>query len=274
MSRLLHLRHRGRALDVGTIVVSAVSDGRFVARPGSSGVRMPPPRAAAAVRPPRPGVAPDRLLPGPHRGPVRPGRRGMGPTESSAGDKDGSCRLFGGQLPVGLRALGVERDEVTDVVGPHLHPDHVGWLFDLESRPSFPRASIWFGVGDWRFFVEGRHTPLIQDHVQQGCRAAADRPGQHRRRASWQSRRRGTHLATAGSWSAPTAKAGGDAVPCPCSWTSRAGTPSSRLTRDLPHRTREHLWRELEANGVSGTGAYFPELEVGRVRGSGKRRWT
>ena len=64
-------------------------------------------------------------------------------------------------------------DDVTDVVCTHLHPDHVGWLFDLESRPSFPRATIWFGAGDWRYFIEGRPTPLIQDHVHQGFRSHA-----------------------------------------------------------------------------------------------------
>jgi hypothetical protein len=98
---------------------------------------------------------------------------GMGPTEPSAGDEDDPCRLFGGQLPVGLRALGVERDEATDVVCTHLHPDHVGWLVDLASRPSFPRATIWLGAGDWRYFIEGRHAPRIQGHVQQGFRSHA-----------------------------------------------------------------------------------------------------
>lgn len=98
---------------------------------------------------------------------------GMGPTEMAAGDEDEPCRLFGGQLPVGLRALGVAGDDVTDVVCTHLHPDHVGGLFDLESRPRFPRATIWFGGGGWRFFIEGRDTPIIQDHVHHGFRGHA-----------------------------------------------------------------------------------------------------
>jgi glyoxylase-like metal-dependent hydrolase (beta-lactamase superfamily II) len=49
----------------------------------------------------------------------------------------------------------------------------VGWLFDLDSRPSFPRATICFEAGDWRYFIEGRPTPLIQDHVHQGFRSHA-----------------------------------------------------------------------------------------------------
>ena len=166
-------------MEVGNIVLSAISDGTFVARPGYFGDD-----AAAEGH----GDLFDR------RGQawlpigcflIRSGDRyvpvdaGMGPTESSAGDENGPCRLFGGQLTVGLRALGVERDEVTDVVCTHLHPDHVGWLFDLESRPSFPRATIWFGAGDWRYFVEGRHAPLIQGHVQQGFRSHANRTREH-----------------------------------------------------------------------------------------------
>jgi hypothetical protein len=44
---------------------------------------------------------------------------------------------------------------------------------------------------------------------------------------------------------------------------------------DLANRTREHLWRELEGEDVTGTGAHFPELKFGRVlQGSGKRWWT
>ena len=117
------------------ILLSPISDGTFVARPGYFGDH-----ATAEGH----GDLFDRrdqawlpigcFL-------VRTGDRcvlvdaGMGPTEMAAGDEDEPCRLFGGQLPVGLRALEVERDDVTDVVCTHLHADHIGWLFDLEARP-------------------------------------------------------------------------------------------------------------------------------------------
>src|SRR5256885_16361741 len=109
-------------MEVGNIVLDAISDGTFVARPGYFGDH-----AAAEGH----GDLFDR------RGQawlpigcflVRTGDgcvlvdAGMGPTQSSAGDEDDPCRLFGGQLPVGLRALGVERDEIIDVVCTHLHP--------------------------------------------------------------------------------------------------------------------------------------------------------
>src|SRR5829696_9267318 len=146
-------------MDVGSIQLSAISDGTFVARPGYFGDD-----ATAEGH----GDLFDR------RGQawlpigcflVRAGDRcvlvdaGMGPTVVAAGDEDAVCRLVGGQLPAGLRALGVGKDDITDVVCTHLHADHIGWLFDLESRPHFPRATIWFGSGDWQYFIERRQGP-------------------------------------------------------------------------------------------------------------------
>jgi hypothetical protein len=44
---------------------------------------------------------------------------------------------------------------------------------------------------------------------------------------------------------------------------------------ELARRTRELLWRELEADGTVGVGAHFPELQHGRVlRGQGRRWFT
>ena len=43
----------------------------------------------------------------------------------------------------------------------------------------------------------------------------------------------------------------------------------------LAERTRRRLWRELEGEDGTGTGAHVPELKFGRVlNGSGKRLWT
>jgi glyoxylase-like metal-dependent hydrolase (beta-lactamase superfamily II) len=272
-------------MEVGNIVLSAISDGTFVARRGYFGDD-----AAAEGH----GDLFDR------RGQawlpigcflIRSGDRcvlvdaGMGPTESSAGDEDDPCRLFGGQLPVGLRALGVERVEVTDVVCTHLHPDHVGWLFDLESKPSFPRATIWFGASDWRYFIEGRHAPHIQDHVQQGLRSHA---GDARLRpidrdttvapgitAVQTPGHTPGHLCVVVSSEGRRAILLGDAVTCPVQLDEPTWHSIGDVDPDLANRTREQLWRELEGEDVTGTGAHFPELKFGRVlEGSGKRWWT
>ncbi len=272
-------------MEVGEIRLSAISDGTFVARPGYFGAH-----ATAEGH----GDLFDR------RGQawlpigcflVRSGGRcvlvdaGMGPTASSAGDEESPVRLVGGQLPVGLRALGVERDEVTDVVCTHLHPDHVGWLFDLGSRPYFPRATIWFGAGDWRYFVEGRGAPRIQEHVHQGLRGPAGdarlrpidqdttvAPGVTAMQAPGHTP---GHLCVVVASGGQRALLLGDAVTCPVQLDEPTWHSIGDVDPELADRTREHLWRELEGEDVRGAGAHFPELKFGRVlTGSGKRWWT
>lgn len=63
----------------------------------------------------------------------------------SAMRDDGERRLLiGGQLLLGLRALGVLPADIDTVICTHGHADHCGWLFDLEGIPTFPKADIWF----------------------------------------------------------------------------------------------------------------------------------
>jgi glyoxylase-like metal-dependent hydrolase (beta-lactamase superfamily II) len=272
-------------VDVGSIQLSAISDGTFVARPGYFGDH-----ATAEGH----GDLFD------HRGQawlpigcflLRTGDRcvlvdaGMGPTAVAAGDEDAVCRLFGGQLPAGLRALGVERDDVTDVVCTHLHADHIGWLFDLEARPHFPRATIWFGAGDWRYFIEERHGPPIQDHAYEGFRG-------HAGHARLRPIDRDTTVApgvtavqapghTPGHLCVVVASGGhraillGDAVTCPVQLDEPTWHSIGDVDPDLANRTRERLWRELEGGYTTGAGAHFPELRFGRVlEAKGRRWWT
>ena len=267
-------------MDVGSIQLSAISDGTFVARPGYFGDH-----ATAAGH----GDLFDR------RGQawlpigcflLRTGDRcvlvdaGRGPTAVATGDEDAVCRLFGGQLPAGLRALGVERDDVTDVVCTHLHADHIGWLFDLEARPHFPRATIWFGAGDWRYFIEERHGPPSRTTPTKGSAAtpACGRSTGTPRSppASPPSRHRVIRPATSVSWSPPAVtgpSCSATRSPARCSWTSRPGTPSATSTRTSPTGPAS-TWRELEGENTSGAGARFPELKFGRVlEGKGRRWW-
>jgi Metallo-beta-lactamase superfamily len=271
-------------MEVGHIMISPISDGTFSREPEL--FRRPRQRRGHGGLFDRRGQA---WLPiGCFL--VRTGDRwvlvdsGMGPTATSAGDQDAPARLIGGQLPFGLRALGVDRDEITDVVCTHLHPDHVGWLFDLESKPSFPNATIWFGAGDWDHFIEEGHAPRIQEHVHQGLRGHAgqarlrpvDRdttvaPGSTRdpdARAYARAPVRGGLL----GWPAGTV---GDVVTCPVQLDDPTWHSIGDVDPDLADRTRERLWRELEGDDITATGAHFPELKFGRVlRGNGKRRWT
>jgi hypothetical protein len=141
------------------------------------------------------------------------------------------------------------------------------------------------GAGDRRYLIEGRHAPRLQDHVQQGCR-------RHAGEACLRPIDRDTTVApgitavqtpghTPGhrwvvvSSDGQRARLLGDAVTCWVQLDELTWHSIGDVDAALAHRTREHRWRELEANGVSGTGAHFPALKIGRVlKGSGKRRWT
>jgi glyoxylase-like metal-dependent hydrolase (beta-lactamase superfamily II) len=83
----------------------------------------------------------------------------------------GGMHLVGGQLPTGLRALGVAASDITDVICSHFHADHVGWLFGLDACLIFPRAVIWFGAADWRHFVTGPGDML--SHIREGFHRSA-----------------------------------------------------------------------------------------------------
>jgi glyoxylase-like metal-dependent hydrolase (beta-lactamase superfamily II) len=270
-------------MQVGNIVINAISDGTFIARPSYFG------DGASADghndlfdRYGRAWLPIGCFL-------IRSGARcvlvdaGMGPAESSDDDGD-PCRLVGGQLPVGLRAVGIETTDITDVVCTHLHPDHVGWLFDLESRPIFPHATIWFGAGDWQHFIE-LHNPLIQDYIRQGFRM-------HASDARLRSIDRDTsvapgitaiqtpghtpgHLCVVVSSDVQRALLLGDAITCPVQLDEATWHSIGDVDPGLADRTRERLWRELEGEDVTGAGSHFPELKFGRVlNGSGKRWWT
>jgi hypothetical protein len=229
-------------MQAGNTVISAISDGTFIARPGYFGDDATADAHNDLFD--RHGQA---WLPiGCFL--IRSGARcvlvdaGMGPTQSGDGDGDQS-RLVGGQLPVGLRALGIERGDITDVVCTHLHPDHVGWLFDLESRPSFrtrPSGSV-RGTGSTSSNGTTRssrttstkgfgHTPMTH-----ACGRLIETP--RLPPASRQSRRRATRLDISVSWSHRTVSEHSSSVtrsPVRCSWTSRPGIPSVTSTRVSP----------------------------------------
>jgi glyoxylase-like metal-dependent hydrolase (beta-lactamase superfamily II) len=190
-------------------------------------------------------------------------------------------RLVGGQLPTGLRALGVTTADITDVVCSHLHSDHVGWLFDLDANPVFPRATIWFGSGDWRHFVTG--TGQMLPHIRQGFRSP-DHTHRLRRIENDTTIAPGVtalptpghtpgHLCVVVSSGQDRALLLGDAVTCPIQLDEPTWHSMGDVDPALADRTRERLWRELEDERTIGAGAHFPELRFGRVLPGTARRW-
>ncbi|MEU2349553.1 MBL fold metallo-hydrolase [Modestobacter sp. NPDC049651] len=203
---------------------------------------------------------------------------GLGPAVRD----DGPRRLLvGGQLPVGLRAAGVDPADVTDVVCTHLHADHCGGLFDRDGVAVFGDATIWFGAGDWAHFVADPGSSMA-DRVRHGFLGAdagrlrpveagttiapgidllptpGHTPGHHSVVVS-SGRRRALLL--------------GDAVICPVQLDEPEWSALGDVDPELAARTRERLFRELEGEEVVGAGAHFPELRFGRVLAGEARRW-
>jgi glyoxylase-like metal-dependent hydrolase (beta-lactamase superfamily II) len=261
---------------IGELHLHPVSDGTFVARPSYFGEAVTP-----SARPElfdRHGAA---WLPlGCFL--VRSGDRlvlvdaGLGP---DADDLPHGMRLVGGQLLTGLRALGVAPADVTDIICTHLHTDHVGWLFDLDARPVFPRATVWYGAGDAAHFVHGPGS--MREHVRQGFadggrtrpidRDTTVAPGVTAVLAPGHTP---GHLCVVLSSAQDRALLLGDAVTCPVQLDEPSWHSIGDVDPDLADRTRERLWRELEDPRTIGAGSHFPELRFGRVLAGRGRRWS
>lgn len=205
---------------------------------------------------------------------------GMGPAMRDDGERR---LLVGGQLPLGLRAVGVTAAEVTDVVCTHLHADHCGWLFDADAAPVFDHATIWFGARDWDHFVAGPDGWMF-DHIRQGFRSAAERGDRLRPVTGDTTIAPGITLTmtpghTPGHLSVVIASGGrralllGDAIVCPVQLDEPTWQSIGDVDPALARRVRERLFRELEDGVTLGAGAHFPELRFGRVLAGQGRRW-
>jgi glyoxylase-like metal-dependent hydrolase (beta-lactamase superfamily II) len=261
---------------IGDLDLHPVSDGTFVARPVYFGPHVPP--SAHPELFDRHGAA---WLPlGCFL--VRSGDRlvlvdtGMGP---DADELPHGMRIVGGQLLTGLRALGVAPADVTDVVCTHLHTDHVGWLFDLDGRPVFAGATVWYGAGDDDHFVRG--AGQMRDHIRRGFtdggrtrpidRDTAVAPGVTAVLAPGHTP---GHLCVVLSSGQERALLLGDAVTCPVQLDEASWHSMGDVDPALAERTRERLWRELEDPGTVGVGSHFPELVLGRVLTGAGRYWS
>jgi glyoxylase-like metal-dependent hydrolase (beta-lactamase superfamily II) len=261
---------------IGDVELQVVSDGSFVARPTYFGPDVP-----ASARPElfdRHGAAwlPLGCFLVRSRDRLALVDTGMGP---DADELPHGMRIVGGQLLTGLRALGVAPADVTDVVCTHLHTDHVGWTFDLEARPVFPNAEIWYGAGDEAHFVRG--TGDMREHVRRGFadggratpvdRDTTIAPGVT---AVLSPGHTPGHLCVVLSSGRERALLLGDAVTCPVQLDEPSWHSIGDVDPALAHRTRERLWRELEDPGTVGVGSHFPELRFGRVLAGEGRHWS
>jgi glyoxylase-like metal-dependent hydrolase (beta-lactamase superfamily II) len=251
-------------MQVGEIRVDAISDGTFVVHPKYFGDEV-----ADGARPEFFGRDSLAWLPiGCFL--VRTGERtilvdaGLGPDQD---ELPHGMRLVGGQLFVGLGALGVGAGDITDVVVTHFHTDHVGWLFDLAAEPVFPNATIWYGAADWDYFVNGpgdirahirdgflthpdRQHPLSHDTVVVGGVTAVLTPGHTP-----------GHLCLELASGNESLLLLGDAITCPIQLSEPSWHSYGDVDPTTAQRTRQALWQRLEK--TPGVGAHFPALSPG-----------
>lgn len=253
-------------MQLGAMQVDAISDGTFTVRPQYFGAGV-----AGDARPEffaRDGFG---WLPiGCFL--IRTGDRtilvdaGMGPDQD---ELPHGMVLVGGQLFVGLGALGVGAEDITDVVITHFHTDHIGWLFDLAAEPVFPNAMIWYGAADWDYFVNGPGD--IRTHIRDGFLAHASR--QHPL----------THDATVTPGVTAVLTPGhtpghlcvslesgpdrllllADAITCPIQLAEPTWHSLGDIDPIAAAQTRQRLWARMES--TPGVGAHFPALSAGQV---------
>ncbi len=263
---------------IGDIQLDAISDGTFVARPSYFGSQVAPTARPDVFNRDQAAWLPIGCFLIRIDGRVVLVDAGLGPERE---EMTGGMQLVGGQLPTGLRALGVAPTEITDVVCSHLHADHVGWLFDLDAKAVFPEATIWFGVGDWDHFVTGSGEMVA--HIRAGFRdrANAERlrpidvdtavaPGVTALPAPGHTP---GHICVAVSRGERRLVLVGDAITCPVQIEEPTWHSMGDVDPTLANRTRDRLWRELEDGHTIGVGAHFPELRFGRVRPGRIRTW-
>ena len=83
-----------------------------------------------------------------------------------------------GRLPAALAAAAIDPASIGDVLVSHIHPDHIGGLFDVEGRPSFPQATYHVPRGEAAFW--GQEQPdlsgtLMPPPMQAGVVGSAKR---------------------------------------------------------------------------------------------------
>lgn len=261
---------------IGDLRVDAISDGAFVARPSYFGEHVPPSarpdvfdREGAAWLPigcflVRPAI-------GEPGGPVVLVDAGLGPALDPMPD---GMTLVGGQLLTGLRALDVDRRDITDVVVTHFHLDHVGWLFAPDGRETFPRARLWFGEAEWAHFVEGPGE--MAPHIRAGVRSLAGTPRVRLVAQAVAEVAPGIHAIpapghTPGHLAVEVASREerlvllGDAITIPEQLGEQGWHSMGDVDAELAERSRRALWERMSHPGTVGVGAHFPELRPGRV---------
>jgi len=200
----------------------------------------------------------------------------------------GDTQMVRGELPASLDALGVSREDVTDVVCTHLHFDHIGWLSD-DGGPYFPNATVHCAADDLDYFLPGAdeerfvslvyRTPMaperlapVLDRVKTWDSDRTIMPGIDVRLAPGHTPGSSVVVVSDG---VERALLLGDMIHCPLELMDDDFNLLVDHDQELANRVREAYARELEGTDIPVAAAHFPGLRFGRLLpGRGVRHWT
>ena len=193
-----------------------------------------------------------------------------------------------GSLGANLRALGVQREDVTDVLISHLHFDHIGWV-SKDGRPYFPNAIVRCERRDAEFFLDPafdetfyrvlwdamptseRLAPVL-DRFEPWDEDVSIAPGVDCLFAPGHTPGSSIFSITSGSEQALIL---GDAVHCPQELVDPAFPLGGDVDPVRADATRDRIRRDAEDGSVLVAGAHFPRLRFGRLSvGERSRHWS
>jgi glyoxylase-like metal-dependent hydrolase (beta-lactamase superfamily II) len=196
--------------------------------------------------------------------------------------------FIGGELLASLAALGVQPEDVTDVVFTHLHFDHVGWATQ-QGEIVFTNATYRCDERDWTHFVgpvgpgaspgdshrpdEGATRKLepIAGRLETWSGGGSLLPGIDLMDGAGHTPGSTIVVLSSGTERAMLL---GDVVHCPVELLDDEWNGMADVDPELARRTRLALARELEGDDVPVAAAHFEGLRFGRLlAGEGSRSW-
>jgi glyoxylase-like metal-dependent hydrolase (beta-lactamase superfamily II) len=190
-------------------------------------------------------------------------------------DYGGLDMMVGGRLLEHLNDIEVRPEDIDVISLSHLHPDHIGWIADVNGQPTFANAKVYIGREDWEYFVSDALGHPPEPHLLEGLRLLADRgqvelldgetqvvPGLTRMPAPGHTPGHSIYVVHDGS---ERVLLFGDAMYCPQQLTNADWDAATDVDPILAARTRETYLRDLERHGGSALGCHFPELLAGRL---------
>ncbi len=67
-------------------------------------------------------------------------------------DVRGNQVFFKGRFPQLLLQQNIKKEDITDVIVTHFHPDHISGIFSDEGRVNFPNAHFHMHEAEWNFW--------------------------------------------------------------------------------------------------------------------------